>query len=629
MGGKDDPVSLYTRTQHQFTQPRITQSTSNMARTPALLALAIICAAAAAKQAADRVLGLPGQPSAGFEQYAGYVTVNETHGRALFYWFIEAAAGGHKKPLELGPFLIQKGKPELHRNPESWNKASPARDGLRPSAFPNALVLLAASLGLPLPSASSAPVTLAMAPETRAMKKQKTGVSSSVQLISSGSSSSGGDNGSRSRSPSPHSGGDGDTVDSGEHSSDSVVSVPKALLAEPDWCGYAADAHVRCHCSKRAVRKANLLFLESTAGVGFSYTNTSQDLDQFGDSLAVEDMHKVLIRWFKRFPNLKGHEFYVAGESYAGHQVSQLADKILAMNKGRHRINLKGIMIGNPSLDRAADDRGIVESAWHHAVMSDDMYDNITRACDHFTDDTGEGEVSYQRKGDPCEAALGAFFDTLRDINQYTLYSSTCTNAGAHRRHHGLRYIGYDPCARNYTREYLNRADVQRALHANATRNNARLFDNWRDSPASVLPVIKKLVDASLRIWLYSGDMDVRLKTLKRWRKWFAGGVVAGDTVVYKGLVYATVRGAGMAVSRFARAGSGPEAALPLPRRQGATDRQRRITASTLLATTWPSLATARPQRSRPRRKTRYGYGGELHDIAWTLILATPWASKK
>ncbi|TVU44711.1 hypothetical protein EJB05_04162 [Eragrostis curvula] len=94
-----------------------------------------------------------------------------------------------------------------------------------------------------------------MAPETRAMKKQKTGASSSVQLISSGSSSSGGDNGSRSRSPSPHSGGDGDTVDSGEHSSDSEVSVPEALLAEPDWCGYAADAHVRCHCGKRAVRK--------------------------------------------------------------------------------------------------------------------------------------------------------------------------------------------------------------------------------------------------------------------------------------------------------------------------------------------------------------------------------------
>lgn len=25
-----------------------------------------------------------------FKQYAGYVTVNVTHGRALFYWFFEA-----------------------------------------------------------------------------------------------------------------------------------------------------------------------------------------------------------------------------------------------------------------------------------------------------------------------------------------------------------------------------------------------------------------------------------------------------------------------------------------------------------------------------------------------------------
>jgi hypothetical protein len=56
---------------------------------------------AAAQQAADRVAGLPGQPPVGFAQYAGYVTVNETHGRALFYWFFEATASPDKKPLVL------------------------------------------------------------------------------------------------------------------------------------------------------------------------------------------------------------------------------------------------------------------------------------------------------------------------------------------------------------------------------------------------------------------------------------------------------------------------------------------------------------------------------------------------
>ncbi|CAM8943451.1 unnamed protein product [Rhodiola kirilowii] len=42
------------------------------------------------QQAADRVTALPGQPQVKFKHYAGYVTVNESHGRALFYWFFEA-----------------------------------------------------------------------------------------------------------------------------------------------------------------------------------------------------------------------------------------------------------------------------------------------------------------------------------------------------------------------------------------------------------------------------------------------------------------------------------------------------------------------------------------------------------
>ncbi|GJM97365.1 hypothetical protein PR202_ga14287 [Eleusine coracana subsp. coracana] len=63
---------------------------------------------------------------------------------------------------------------------------------------------------------------------------------------------------------------------------------------------------------------ANLLFLESPAGVGFSYTNTTDDLTEFGDELAAHDAHVFLVNWLKRFPQFEGHDFYITGESYAG-----------------------------------------------------------------------------------------------------------------------------------------------------------------------------------------------------------------------------------------------------------------------------------------------------------------------
>ena len=50
----------------------------------------------------DRIVKLPGQPnSPHISQFSGYITVNEAHGRALFYWFFEAQSLPDKRPLLL------------------------------------------------------------------------------------------------------------------------------------------------------------------------------------------------------------------------------------------------------------------------------------------------------------------------------------------------------------------------------------------------------------------------------------------------------------------------------------------------------------------------------------------------
>lgn len=91
----------------------------------------------------DRIKQLPGEPSnVGFNQYSGYVTVNQQAGRALFYWLTEVPTdrGPDSKPLvlwlnggpgcssigygaseEIGPFRINSDGKTLYLNPYSWN----------------------------------------------------------------------------------------------------------------------------------------------------------------------------------------------------------------------------------------------------------------------------------------------------------------------------------------------------------------------------------------------------------------------------------------------------------------------------------------------------------------------------
>lgn len=90
---------------------------------------------------------------------------------------------------------------------------------------------------------------------------------------------------------------------------------------------------------------ANVLFLETPAGVGFSYSNTSSDYSNPGDNNTAEDSYTFLVNWFERFPQYKNRDFFITGESYAGHYVPQLAYTILSKNTSKTIINLKGIAV--------------------------------------------------------------------------------------------------------------------------------------------------------------------------------------------------------------------------------------------------------------------------------------------
>jgi serine carboxypeptidase-like clade 2 len=75
-------------------------------------------------------------------------------------------------------------------------------------------------------------------------------------------------------------------------------------------------------------KAANILFMESPAGVGFSYTNTSSDLYTYGDNRTAHDSYTFLVKWLEKFLQYKYRDFYIAGESYGGHYVPQLSQLV-------------------------------------------------------------------------------------------------------------------------------------------------------------------------------------------------------------------------------------------------------------------------------------------------------------
>jgi carboxypeptidase C (cathepsin A) len=77
-------------------------------------------------------------------------------------------------------------------------------------------------------------------------------------------------------------------------------------------------------------KKANVIYLESPGGVGFSKSFTNNTYD---DGTVAEDNYRALTDFFRKFPNLKKNDFYISGESYAGIYIPYLARKILDMNR--------------------------------------------------------------------------------------------------------------------------------------------------------------------------------------------------------------------------------------------------------------------------------------------------------
>ncbi|CAL1374420.1 unnamed protein product [Linum trigynum] len=438
--------------------------------------LTTVCRRVESAYEADRIVKLPGQPEVSFQQYAGYVTIDETQQRKLFYYFVEAETNSTSKPLVL------------------WLNGGPGCSSIGDGAF-------------------------------------------------------------------------------SEHGP-----------FKPDAAG------ILVHNDYSWNKEANMLYLESPAGVGFSYSANTSFYELVNDTITARDNLAFLQQWLIKFPEYKNRDLYLTGESYAGHYVPQLAQLIV---ESRSNLSLKAIAIGNPLLEFNTDFNGKGQYYWSHGLISDETYHLVNTICNtsQIRRQAADGILSEQCKMVANQLAAEIprrnfdIYDVTSDVcisesdspekhsslaASFHPFSSLKSNQGSLRKLEAGESI--DLCVEDETHTYLNRKDVQQAMHAKLVG-----IPGWKDCSSVMnydhnnleiptVGILGSLVGSGIRVLVYSGDQDsilpftgtrilvnrlateMRLNTTVPYKAWFDyDKQVGGWTQVYgenNKLSFATIRGA-------------------------------------------------------------------------------------
>ena len=307
---------------------------------------------------------------------------------------------------------------------------------------------------------------------------------------------------------------------------------------------------------------ATMVFIEQPAGVGFSQAPADM---KYGDEEAATDNHQFLLNLLVKYPQYKANNLFISSESYGGHYMPTLAVKIV---KSADIPNFKGVFLGNPLTDMVYRNYGQFGTYGGHNLLPKPMFDKYLAAGCRENDVTPE-----------CQAIEDQMSALVSDMDPYALDFPVCASqlsAGRHERHTLLKHIkragnklggyfpeDYEPCDSDWAATYLNRADVQTAIHA-------KIGTKWSDCTninypvadvnASMVPNWEFLkTQANLNLTIYSGDDDSVCATLGSqqfiwsmnntivtpWSPWKLNGQTGGFMVQFKGLTFITVHGAG------------------------------------------------------------------------------------
>lgn len=265
---------------------------------------------------------------------------------------------------------------------------------------------------------------------------------------------------------------------------------------------------------------ANILYVDQPIGTGFS---TGDKLDTNEDEIAA-DFFTFLEEFLVQFPQFKGRDFYITGESYAGHYIPAISANIVS--KGTLGLNFKGVAIGN----------GLVSVYYQYPQYATFAHDN------GLIDDKLFNSLTTQFK----------LCDTLIKAKQYNLALIQCQTQVERITGNPPKFNVYDirlPCTYpglcydlSFVDDFLEQDSVEGALGVSGRPwsecNDTVHVDLTKDLIFDYAQNLSYLVQSNLQVLIYNGDKDFICN-------WMGSEVVANNLewsgqTTFAGLNYTT-----------------------------------------------------------------------------------------
>jgi cathepsin A (carboxypeptidase C) len=280
-----------------------------------------------------------------------------------------------------------------------------------------------------------------------------------------------------------------------------------ALFTENGPCSVNKNGRTTSANKHSWNKDVNMLYIDQPAGTGFSYGETDTS-----EAQVSSDLSHFMQEFVKKYPKFHNNDFYIFGESYAGHFVPATAHKIMSMNHARNSgeyIALKGAAIGNGQTNPLEQYKYYAEMARHpsHGPHAEDIPPAISEGT-YETMKAAQPGCIRLIKG--CQTHSSMCSEAFRTCNGALLapVQETGVNVYNMKKQCGSHALCADY---SHVTKFLNSDKVTNVLKTHkkwSTCNmniNSMFSTDWMKNMAVHIP---PMLHNGNRIMIYAGDLD-------------------------------------------------------------------------------------------------------------------------